>query len=70
MLGNQLKRLDDNESDFLTHLQQERNKEEQEKKRVEDEQVDAFKRSSSYPCFISFLVGDVLSVGPKVQLGL
>jgi hypothetical protein len=37
---------------------------------VEDEQVDAFKRSSSYPCFISLLVGDVLSVGPKVQLSL
>ena len=39
-----IKRLDDSESDFLTHLQSERSKEEREKKRIEGEQIDAFQK--------------------------
>ena len=44
-LGNLIKRLDDSESDFLTHLQSEQSKEEREKKRIEGEQIDAFRKS-------------------------
>jgi hypothetical protein len=69
ILGNLIKRLDDDESDFLTRLQRERTKEEQEKKRVEGEQIDAFRKSFPLPG-LSSLFGDVLSVGPKVQLSL
>jgi FAM192A/Fyv6, N-terminal domain len=47
--GNLIKRLDDSESDFLTHLQQEQSKEEREKKRVESEQIDAFRQSFPLP---------------------
>jgi hypothetical protein len=47
--GNLIKRLDDSESDFLTHLQQEQSKEEREKKRVESEQIDAFRKSFPLP---------------------
>lgn len=54
--GNLIKRLDDSESDFLAHLQQERSKEEREKKRVEGEQVDAFKKSFPLPISLAFLV--------------
>ena len=45
LIGNLIKRLDDSESDFLTHLQSEQSKEEKEKKRMENEQVDAFRKS-------------------------
>jgi len=45
LLGNLIKRLDDSESDFLTHLQSEQSKEEREKKRIEGEQIDAFRKS-------------------------
>ena len=67
--GNLIKRLDDKESDFLTHLQSEQFKEEQEKKRVEGEQLDAFKKSFPLP-LSHFCVwcGIVLSVGRKVRL--
>lgn len=43
--GNLIKRLDDEESDFITHLRNEQSKEEKEKKRLEGEQLDAFRKS-------------------------
>jgi len=69
ILGNLIKRLDDKESDFLTALQSEQLKEEQEKKRVEGEQLDAFKKSFPLP-LLQFCgwCGIVLSVGRKVRL--
>jgi hypothetical protein len=55
MIGNLIKRLDDDESDFLTRLQRERTKEEQEKKRVEGEQIDAFRKSFPLPRLFLFV---------------
>jgi hypothetical protein len=57
ILGNLIKRLDDDESDFLTRLQRERTKEEQEKKRVEGEQINAFRKSFPLPGFSCFYLG-------------
>jgi hypothetical protein len=53
-LGNLIKRLDDKESDFLTLLQSEQSKEEREKKKLEEEQLNAFKKSFPLPLFMSF----------------
>ena len=51
-IGNLIKRLDDKESDFLTKLQSEQFKEEQEKKRLEGEQLNAFRRSFPLLMFV------------------
>lgn len=65
--GNLIKRLDDTESDFLTSLQNERSKEEQEKKRVEGEQIDAFKKYLSVGFLHCCVYKETLSVERKVQ---
>jgi hypothetical protein len=45
IVGNLIKRLDDEESDFIAHLRNEQSKEEREKKKLEGEQLDAFRKS-------------------------
>lgn len=51
-VGNLVKRLDDTESDYIAHLNQENAKEEREKRKIVGEQVDAFKKSFSLPLTI------------------
>ena len=67
--GDLIKRLDDTESDFLTSLQNERSKEEQEKKRVEGEQIDEFKKylSTGFLFLRCCVHREMLSVERKVQ---
>jgi hypothetical protein len=67
--GNLIKRLDDDESDFLTSLQSELSKEERAKRERESQEINAFRKSFPQLCFRRGC-GDVLSIGPKVRLSL
>jgi hypothetical protein len=65
-----VKRLDDTESDYIAHLNQENAKEEREKRKIVGEQVDAFKKSFSLPLTTANtrpILMTELSVGLKVH---
>jgi hypothetical protein len=71
IIGSLIKRLDDSESDFLTHLQQENSKQEQEKKRLEGEQIDAFRKSFPLPTACYCLVfGDSVNGRAQSAIGV